>query len=449
MDQTVWTLPDAPEITFSSAVSGDHEFSHLAWSDPVALMPGRIDLGAPEAFASLRPIDAVWPDLWEETQRNCLSRLRVVIPPPQLPEAGFALLPGGAVVVLDPRGVLCCDPADATTLRAAEAREVYAALIANPNVPTLLHTADGVVMRARMPDIMSRQAVTIVENARRLPGRAACGSQVLIQWCAGGATVWPLVLAPQCIALAAGVAAAPVIADRPPVPPVAWSAPNADARFQLLAPRLGDHVADLLDTLVCDDLRNAIVALCTDPEDSIASQLADAMALLPACFYADPCTRPGEPTCGWDMGTALMRHASGPCVMLGIEATSNVERAVHALRDAIEDPHAAMFAVSQRGKCSSLVSLVNDAALREVLPDGTSGRIGVLITPPHGPLELYDMITRIAEQAGSPAVASAPCWGYCHRVAPNGVESGNAAWFGGGVGLDEIDALVNDIAHWG
>jgi hypothetical protein len=95
------------------------------------------------------------------------------------------------------------------------------------------------------------------------------------------------------------------------------------------------------------------------------------------------------------------------------------------------------------------MTLVNDTALGAVLPDGSAGRVGVIIPHPHSPLELYTMATKLARQLGATVIASAPCWGFCHRVAPDGIEAGNAAWFGMGIGLDEIDALVNDIAHWG
>lgn len=449
MDQNVWTLPDASEIHAGSAASRDLDFADLTWSDPVALMPESIDLGDPTSVASLRSIDAIWPTLWDETRRSCLSRLRITLPPPQMPDVGVGLLPGGSVIVLDPCGVLCCDPAGAAALSASEARHVHRSLITHPHTPTLLHQGDGIILRSRMPDKLPCQAVTIVANGRRLPGRAACGGRALVQWCAGGATVWPLVPAPQCIALAAAVAGVSVTADHAPLTPVAWNAPNADARFQMLVPGIREYVTNLLSTELCDDLWHAIVAMCTDPDDSLASQLADAMALLPACFYPDASHRPGEPSHGWDLGTTLLRQAEGPRVMLGIEGTCDVQRAVEALRDVIEDPHAAMFAVSQSGASSSLVSLANDVVLSGVIRDGKRGRIGALIAPPHGPLEVYAMISRIAELVGVPVIASAPCWGYCHRVAPNGVEAGNAAWFGAGIGLDEIDALVDGIAHWG
>lgn len=449
MDLNIWMLPAAPEIHVSPATSQESDFAHLAWSDPFALMPDSIDLGDPASLATLRQIDAVWPTLWDETRRNCLRNLRVTIPAPRLPDANVALLPGGIVVVLEADVVFCCDPMEATTLGATETKRLHAALVPEPHTPTLLHTAEGVILRSRIPDILSRQAVTLVADASHLPGRAAYSGRTLIQWCAGGATVWPLVPAPACIALAAGVAGVPVAPDAAPVAARFWNAPNADARFQMLAPGLGEHVIDLLSTEVCDDLRLAITELCVDSDSSPTSQLAEAMALLPSCFHADPSVRPGEPPDAWAAGTLLMRHAGPPCVMLGIEAIGDVQLAVHALRDVIDDPDAAMFAVSPAGQCSALVTLVNDAALHDVLPAGTVGRIGVLMAPPHGPLELYTMMSRVSQQVGAPVIASAPCWGYCHRVAPNGVEAGNAAWFGTGVGLDELDALVSDIAHWG
>ena len=187
---------------------------------------------------------------------------------------------------------------EATTLSAVETKRLHGALIAAQRTPTptftptLLHTQDGVILRTSIPDILSRQAVTVLADASRLPGRAACAGRALIQWCAGGATVWPLVLAPSCIALAAGVAGVPISLDASPVARLFWNAPNADARFQMLAPGLGEHVTDLLAAEVCDDLRLAITALCIDSDSSPASQLAEAMALLPACFQCRPLRPP-------------------------------------------------------------------------------------------------------------------------------------------------------------
>jgi hypothetical protein len=349
MDDNVWLLPHAPETDVSPAAWDDYGFAPVGWSDPVGLIPDRIDLGDPVSLASLRQIDAVWPALSDATRRSCLRALRVTIPAPWLLEADIALLPGGIVVVLDPEGVLCCDPLEATTLNEAETKRLYGVLSGNVDTPTLLHTRDGVVLRPRLPDILSRQAVTVVADASRLPGRAAYRGRVLIQWCSGGATVWPLVSAPECIALAAGVAAVAVMAEAAPVAAKLWYARNADARLQMLAPGLGDYVSDLLDTYVCDELRLAITELCVDSDSSPVSQLAEAMALLPSCFHADPSSQPGEPPHAWVAGTLFMRQVGRACAMLGIEGTDDLQRAVHALRDVIDDPDAMMFGLSPTG----------------------------------------------------------------------------------------------------
>jgi hypothetical protein len=60
-------------------------------------------------------------------------------------------------------------------------------------------------------------------------------------------------------------------------------------------------------------------------------------------------------------------------------------------------------------------------------------------------LELYALTHEIALVSRARIIAVAPAWGFCHRIGSDGEESGNAGWFGMGVGLDEVDDLLGDV----
>ena len=91
-------------------------------------------------------------------------------------------------------------------------------------------------------------------------------------------------------------------------------------------------------------------------------------------------------------------------------------------------------------------SLGSDAALFVARRAGDGGRIGVLIEPHACATRTLHSGADIAKEAGGSVIAAAPCWGFCHRIAANGREAGNAAWFGMGAGLDELDSSVSNFA---
>jgi hypothetical protein len=72
------------------------------------------------------------------------------------------------------------------------------------------------------------------------------------------------------------------------------------------------------------------------------------------------------------------------------------------------------------------------------------GRLGVAIPTPVSPLDLYALTHEVALVSQARIIAVAPGWGFCHRIGPDGEESGNAGWFGMGVGLDEVNDLCGD-----
>ena len=194
----------------------------------------------------------------------------------------------------------------------------------------------------------------------------------------------------------------------------------------------------MLPVELSDDLRIALTDLCVSGGDSLAGRLADALAAVPACFLGDAETRPGEPPASWHFGGALLRQAGRPLVLLGLEGCPEPRRAIAVLREAISDTSALVFHETRDGQHRVTASLDSDAALFVARRAGDGGRIGVLIEPQPAPSELYTLAADIAKEAGGGVLAAAPCWGFCHRVAADGREAGNAAWFGMGAGLDEL-----------
>jgi hypothetical protein len=258
-----------------------------------------------------------------------------------------------------------------------------------------------------------------------------------------------LVSAPPSLALAASVSAVPVAEGAPPVAPEFWFAADANTRLHLLATGLVDYLSELLAADLSDDLRFALADLCVGGSDSLASRLADALGAVPACFLGDPMALPGEPLASWSTGIAQLRRAGRPLALLGIETCREPRSAVNALREVIQDLEAIIFHETRDGQRGVTAALGSDAALFVARWSGQGGRIGVLLEPRQSPLGLYTLAASLAREVGGTVVAAAPCWGFCHRVADDGREAGNAAWFGMGAGLDELDLLISDVAGIG
>jgi hypothetical protein len=115
------------------------------------------------------------------------------------------------------------------------------------------------------------------------------------------------------------------------------------------------------------------------------------------------------------------------------------------LRDSLE--HAEVMAFDEDGDTvlGGPVALHSDAALFLARKAGALGRLGVAIPTPLSPLDFYALTHEVALVSRARIIAVAPAWGFCHRVGPDGEETGNAGWFGMGVGLDEVDDLLGDI----
>jgi hypothetical protein len=160
-------------------------------------LPADLDLAVRDSFAVLRRLDAVC--LWPDVKALCpqLRAIRLTVPPRAILEEDIAVYPGGALAIRDPlRGVLVCDPAAATTVTGTGAVRLRNAVANGGGTAAILHMRTGIVLQNDLPHRLPPQAVSLLSDARSLPGLASQHGPVLIQWLAGGATLWPLVSAP-------------------------------------------------------------------------------------------------------------------------------------------------------------------------------------------------------------------------------------------------------------
>ncbi len=403
-----------------------------------------LDLCTADALARLRLIAVFWPAWPAETRRTWLQRQEIALPPRALCEPDIAILPGGAVTVRGPDGILVCDPVEAVTLAEAEARRLRTALRRRTDATHLLHLGMGVVQVMRLPKRLPSQAVTIVQDASRLPERLAMTGPALIQWCIKGAVAWPMVAAPAPFALAGSVAAMRVAEQGQPVAAEHWHGPDAESRCRLLGPGIAEHASDLLADEIPDDLRHALVNSCVAGPDGLIRRIAVGLAMLPACFQADASVPPGGRPTAWQSAIAYVERAAQPQALLGLGNVADPLAALRILRNLLEYPDALVLREISDMRDAEPVPLRHDAALFLGRRTQSEGRIGVIIPVPAMPVDLYALTSTLADNLGTAVTAVAPCWGFCHRIDPDGAEAGNAGWFGMGAGLDEMDVLIGD-----
>ena len=402
-----------------------------------------LDLSTPAALARLRHVALVWSGWAAEDQIAWLRRQDIALPPRLLTESDIAIMPGGAVAIRGPEGIVVCDPVEALSFTESETRRLRTALRRRADAVHLLHTDNGVEEVAQLPKSLPPQAVTIVPEASRLPGRASMTGPALVQWCLGGAVAWPMVAAPAAFALAGSVSAVPVTRGDEPVVTEHWHAPDLELRCRLLGPGIAEHASDLLTDEVTDELRHAIVEACLSNRNSLVRRIAIGLAMLPACFHADATLPPGGQPAAWKRGIARVRQAAQ--VLLGVENIADPLWAIRVLRNLLEHTDALVFAELGDTLLDEPVSLWEDAALFLGRRTPPNGRIAVIVPVLASPVDLYALASTVATSLRTPVTAVAPCWGFCHRIAPDGTEAGNAAWFGMGAGLDEMDVLIGDI----
>jgi len=430
------------EAAFSQGEPDDGKrFDHAA--PHLAVTP--LELGSPEALTRLRLIAAFWAGWPEDTRRLWLNSQEIAVRPRALTEHDVAILPGGAIALRGPDEILVCDPSEAIALSGTEARALFNALRRRVDARHLLHTEDGIAQVERLPRVPTPHAVSIVQEAIRLPGRLTLPGPVLVHWCHKGAVAWPMAEAPAPLALAASIAGTPVSRGGTAIATADWHAEDAEARCRLLRPCIARHVTRVLRDEVPDSLLLPIIEVCVSGGDSLTNRTAAALGMLPACFDADAAASFGGSRIGWDRAEGYLYSAAQSCVLLGLEDVPNAVAALRAVRGVMEQFDVLVIAEDGDAPHSGPVSLWDDTALflgRRLQP---GDRFGLIIPVPATPVDFYALASKLAEDLGGVVTAHAPCWGFCHRLGPDGMEAGNAAWFGMGAGLDEVDVLIGDI----
>jgi hypothetical protein len=404
-----------------------------------------LDLCGAAAMARLRLIATFWPAWPTETRQLWLQRQEIALPPRALCDQDVAILPGGAVTVRGPDGILVCDPAEAVTLAGIEAKELRTALRRRTDAIHLLHGDSGIVRNMRLPVRLPPQAVTIIQDASRLPGHLASAGPVLIQWCSKGAVAWPMVESPLPFALAGSVAAMPVAARGQPLITEHWDGADVEARCRLLGPGIVEHASDILGDEFPDDLKDALIDSCVAGPDGLIRRIAAGLAMLPACFQAEASMPPGGRPMAWRSSIAYIDRTAPPQALLGFENVADPVTALRALRNLLDFPDALVVMEVSDVDDAEPVPLRQDAALFLGRRTHSPAKIGVIVPVPAMPVDLYALASSLADSLGAAVTAVAPCWGFCHRIDADGDEAGNAGWFGMGAGIEEMDVLIGDV----
>jgi hypothetical protein len=444
-------MGDAPRCREATP---DTTFQHY---DQAANQPKSLDLRECAELARLRRMSLRWPELSATEQHAWLKSREIMLPPCEIAKPEIALLPGGAVALRSPGETLVCDPVEAVVFNQAEVKPLRRLLRGRGDVTTLIHTSGGVTLHSRVPKHLPPQAVSIMPNMGKLPFRDGFSGPGLIQWGLHGAVARPLVAASGLLALAVSIAASPQVGGGPGlvrgglvrggwgIVAETWQAADAADRCRLIAVGLMEHLSDLVAGTICDELRFGLMEACTEGPESLAARIAKALAILPTCFAADPNAFPGTPPLVWRRAMAHIRDAMHPRSLLGLDNLVDPLAVTRSLRDTLE--HAEVTAFDEDGDAvlGGPVALHSDAALFLARKAGSQGRLGVAIPTPASPLDLYALIQEVALVSQARIIAVAPAWGFCHRIGPDDEESGNAGWFGMGVGLDEVDDISGDI----
>ena len=401
----------------------------------------QIVLGRPRDMAILRDLDAVWPDL-TAASRAAWFHDRTIVLPLMLPtRSDIALLPGGAVVLRTPEGVLVPDPLSAVTFSGSAMHRLQAAVRHRTDAATLVHGADGISLFVEMPAELPAQSVTVLADGHRIFGRTKIAGPALIQWCAHGAVVWQFAAAPLTIALAATIAAGSVGRNGGAMRGQLRHVAQESMRADLITCAVISFIDKLLAGDISEDLRDALIARCSEGTGNVVSCMNDAIAVLPGCFLADPVAQPGLPDSGWETGIGVLRCLPPGFVLLGLEGIFASGRTLDALRQLLPEPGVAVFLEKGDATNTTTAPLDSEAARFLVRRAGRHGRLGVVISCPTAPVDLYKL-GRDMLGAVRAVTMAAPCWGFCHRVASDGLDAGNATWFGMGPGLDELDLLI-------
>ena len=418
---------------------------HLSDGFGARALPTEIDLGAHDMAMQLARFEAVWTVLPARLRATAIAELRLSVPAPDAHTHGVILLPGGAVALrAGLEGVLVADPHSAAALGRTAAAALRMAVAAAPGTQTLVHLAEGIALRPSLPTALPAQSCSLITDATvlaaALPAAARWTGRAIVQWRDGGAVAWRLVAAPSVLALAASLSASVIEPGARPLASGAWQAVGQAARLEQLAPGLFDRVNDLLVDEVNDTLRYALAERAVTGTDCVADRVIEALRLLPGLFGPDHRQDAGAHLlAAWPRAQAALQGQGTDLAMIGIEGGVAGPEGLAALR-AVLDREGLLFA--ERPAAARMVVLGGRAARTAADRLDEGNRFGVLIAPPSDPAALFALAESVSRRTGVRVVAAAPCWNFYHRLdARTDTEAGNAAWFGMGAGLDELEWL--------
>lgn len=410
---------------------------------PLAWLPPEIDLTSEDGQKTLSEIDAVWPALSAEARSACLEEVRFTIPLAAPDATEILILPGGVLVMCAPEGYFVADPLSSVTFGPDEAGKLKKAISRSKSAMTLTHQDTGIVAMAGVPVQLATQSTTLLADAARLPKCAGLSGPALIQWGIAGVTLWLMGAAPSAIGLAARAAGRRLEDECTAVPEEHWAAEGSAGRRDLLAPGVTEMLGDLFGGEISDEFRYAVISRCLS-QGGLAGQIAEVLGAIPASFQSDHTRLLGALPGSWPAAMAALHEAGPGYAILGLEQIPEPHRLLESGRKLLVDVNARMvFESGSEGLCPP-VPVDGDAAMFLARRAGPQGRLGIVINSEGlGPSDLYAIANGLAGGSGAIVSVSAPAWGFCHRVTPYQVEAGNAAWFGMGAGLDELEILAD------
>ncbi|MFC4169096.1 hypothetical protein ACFOY6_17315 [Pseudoroseomonas aestuarii] len=396
-----------------------------------------LDLSSPAGMALLRRFDAQlrqFPTLDE--QRAAVRHLQCLLPLSDR-ATGLLLLPGGSLALREGSSILVCDPVSARWL--AGGRALRESLSVLPGALHVVCQEDGVCLAQGEAFVGAVQAASWLPEAAMLapfhPACAGLAGPAVLRWSAWGAVLWRMQTASPSLAIGISVSGEALPPDGACIPCEIWDAPHGDERYQLLSSGLFAHLDELLGNEVSDILRFELVDHWTDGDDCMASQLADQLGELPACF-ARPWNRPVGLAAlhAWPSLAAALMPAAPPHAILGIAHEDwrgkwqPVSR--HAFLKTLRRLLPGTLPVELRWEAPSLPP----QALRQLDADrqirSCAANCAALLPLPSAFEEGLRLARQVAEACGTPVHWIVPAWGLSQRCDPDGGGEGNAAWYG-------------------
>ncbi|MFC7556811.1 hypothetical protein ACFQU7_38250 [Pseudoroseomonas wenyumeiae] len=266
-----------------------------------------------------------------------------------------------------------------------------------------------------------------------LPALAEWRGPAVIHWHGQGAVVWEMVPAPAPLALAVSLVGEPLPPDAT-LPRFLWAMAGADESYQLLSSGLSAHLDEMLASEISDALRFALVAQWTDGGDSLASRLADGLALLPSAFAAEAAQPAGLAALAeWPRMRARLEPAQALIGIAAAEAGGHWNLMLRqaflaALRETLP-AGTCLLAEAARAEPAPLDDLAADRLVRGAAPAFAAlAPLAAQEKPP----ALLRQVGGLALRLGVPVLLAVPDWGcatcWTRRALPAAAMAWAMAW---------------------